>query len=163
MNRRTYIDPLAKQKQPSIGVSVYEDLASGEEGLRRCAPADTKNERGRFEINRRLKNALKCRIPNNNFRPDLPPDKRFGKYLPTLWIMNDCKGHIEHFTHFRYKAYKDPHLKATRDAPRPDSHEDKYSDYCRNLEFLGAANPVFFHQSKQQYAPRQAFQGQSRR
>lgn len=162
-NRMSLIDPLSKVKQANTGHSVFDDLTLGEGGLRRCQAADTKNERGRFEINRRLKNALIAGAPNNNYKRDLEPDPRFGQYMPTLWVMNDCEGHVEHFTHFRYKDYKDPHLKATRDAPRPDSHEDKYSDYCRNLEFLGAENPVYFNfPDMESNSASRYFQGQRR-
>ena len=164
LNRCTLIDPLAKTKQPSVGKSVYEDLQSGELGLRRATVADTKNKRGRMEIGRRLKNSLHCRVPFNNENRGKEDDPRFGEYLPTLWFFDNCMGHVEHFEKFRYKQWKDKNAAALKDVPRPDAHEDKYSDYCRNLEFLGAFDPIYYYQEPDtDYKPRKRFQGKNRR
>lgn len=144
-NRATLIDPLAKQKQANTGYSVFDDLTIGELGLRRCSSADTKNEQGRMNIKYRLKNALECGIPNNNLSKHNKPEARYGFYKPTLWFFDSCKHHIEHFRNFRFVDWKQEHVKAVKTVKR---QSEKWSDFCRNLEFLGALSPVWYETDK---------------
>jgi hypothetical protein len=144
-NRRTLIDPLAKVKQQNTGLSVFDDISMGELGLRRCEAADTKNSQGRMNIKTRLKNAAVCAVPGNNFFPNLPPDIRYGHYKPTLWFLDNCSEHIDHFRSWRYIDFKQAAVKAVRTTKR---ESEKWSDYCRNLEFLGAFNPVYYDRVK---------------
>ena len=143
-NRRTLIDPLAKVKQQNTGLSVFDDITMGELGLRRCESADTKNSQGRMNIKTRLKNSVTCGVPGNNFHTG-PPDMRYGSYLPTVWFMDNCTGHMEHMRSWRYIDYKQAAVKAVRTVKR---ESEKWSDYCRNLEFLGAFNPVYYDNVK---------------
>lgn len=154
-NRATLIDPLAQQKQANTGFSVYDDLTMGEEGLRRVTSADTKNTQGRMNIKMRLKNSLICGVPENNKRKG-EPDIRYGEYLPTLWFLNNCKGHDEHFKSWRYVDWKQEHVKAVKTVKK---ESEKWSDYCRNMEFLGALNPVWYEAKKSDYKPSTLFQG----
>jgi len=143
-NRATLIDPLSTVKQhmaEDVGTTVFEDLRRGEGGLRRLMCADTKNVQGRMEIKKRLKNSLLCEVPGNNLNKTDQIDPRYGDYLPTLWFTDNCRGHIEHFNSWRMVDYKMESVKATRDVKR---ESEKFSDYCRNLEFLGALNPVYY-------------------
>lgn len=147
-NRRTYIDPLATVKLPkregeSRGYSISEELGMGLHGLKRIESADTKNQQGQMNVKHRLNNSLKCQHPfNNRISVDgLDEDPRLGPYLPTLWIMDSCPGHIEHLNNWRTTDYKTDQAKAIHDDKRITQ---KYSDFCRNLEFLGAANPIWF-------------------
>ena len=100
-NRKTIIDPLACVDQANTNRSVKDDISSGEQGLRRVESADTKNKNARINIKNRLKNALICGVPGNNLNTKDPPDIRFGQYRPTLWFLDNCEEHIEHFRHWR--------------------------------------------------------------
>jgi hypothetical protein len=155
-NRCTLIDPLSTIKQGNTGFSTFDDLAMGENGLRRLTPADTKNTQGRMNIKMRLKNSLICGVPGNNLNKTDLSETRYGQYLPTLWFLDNCRGHIEHFKSWRYVDWKQEHVKAVRTVKR---ESEKYSDYCRNLEFLGALNPAFYDRKKEFYEPSNLFQG----
>ena len=155
-NRRTLIDPLATVQQGNTNRSVFDDISSGDLGLRRCQSADTKNSNGRIAVKTRLKNALSCGIPGNNLDTKSPPDIRFGHYKPTLWFLNSCPEHVEHFRAWRLVDYKQAHVKAERVAKKPS---EKWSDYCRNIEFLGADNPVFYEQKQSEPRFSSLFQG----
>jgi len=159
--RTTLIDPLAKVKQPNTGFSVFDDITMGEYGLRKCSPADTKNEQGRMNIKLRLKNALSCGVPGNNLNKNGVLDHRFGRYLPTLWFFDNCKGHIEHFRNWRMVDWKQEHVKATKTTKRPS---EKWSDFCRNLEFLGGLNPCWYDQGlkRDEFSAKRFFEGQKR-
>jgi len=143
-NRRTLVDPLAQVKQNNTGLSVFDDISMGELGLRRCESADTKNAQGRMNIKARLKNAAICGVPGNNHFPTQPPDIRYGHYKPTIWFLDNCTGHMEHMKSWRYIDFKQAHVKATRTTKR---ESEKWSDFCRNLEFLGALNPVYYDET----------------
>ena len=159
-NRATLIDPLSTMKQHSSeneGTTVFDDLKRGEHGIRRLMCADTKNVQGRMEIKKRLKNSLLCEVPGNNMDKGDFPDPRYGGYLPTIWFTDNCRGHVEHFNSWRMVDFKQDHIRATREIKR---ESEKFSDYCRNLEFLGAFDPVYYRQ--EQRAPYEAsrlFQG----
>ena len=159
-NRATLIDPLSTMKQHSsedVGTTVFDDLKRGEYGIRRLMCADTKNVQGRMEIKKRLKNSLQCQVPGNNINKTDHVDPRYGDYLPTIWFTDNCRGHIEHFNSWRMVDYKQEHVKATREVKR---ESEKYSDFCRNLEFLGALNPVYYRQEQSSsYEPSGLFQG----
>jgi len=159
-NRATLIDPLSTMKQHSsehVGTTVFDDLRRGDRGLRRLTCADTKNVQGRMEIKKRLKNSLQCQVPGNNVNKTDQVDPRYGDYLPTIWFTDNCKGHIDHFNSWRMVDYKQEHVKATREIKR---ESERYSDYCRNLEFLGALNPVYYQQKRESYyEPSRLFQG----
>jgi len=159
-NRRTLIDPLAKVKQQNTGLSVFDDISMGELGLRRCESADTKNSQGRMNIKTRLKNAAVCAVPGNNFFPNQPPDFKYGHYKPTIWFLDNCTGHMDHFRSWRYIDFKQAAVKAVRTTKR---ESEKWSDYCRNLEFLGAFNPVYYENVKDDKWHRSSlFQGRKR-
>ena len=159
-NRATLIDPLSTMKQHSsenVGTTVFDDLKRGERGIRRLMCADTKNVQGRMEIKKRLKNSLTCQVPGNNLNKTDQVDPRYGDFLPTLWFMDNCKGHIEHFNSWRMVDFHQEHVKATREIKR---ESEKFSDYTRNLEFLGALNPVYYKPEKSSfYEPSRLFQG----
>jgi hypothetical protein len=154
-NRATLVDPLAKQKQGNTGFSTFEDITLGEYGLRRCTSADTKNKNGRMQIKQRLKNSLECGVPGNNLNRG-EPDVRFGIYKPTIWFLSNCTGHINHFNSWRYVDWKQEAVKAVKDVKR---ESEKYSDYCRNIEFLAALNPVWYEMTSGEYQKSTLFQG----
>jgi hypothetical protein len=159
-NRMTLIDPLAKVQQANTGFSPFDDLKRGEYGLRRLVAADTKNANGRLVVNTRLKNSLDIGRPGNNIAKSAAQegDPRFGAYRPTIWFLDSLHGHIEHFTNWRYVDWRQEHVKAVKTVKK---YSDKWSDYCRNIEFLGAENPVFYEFRESEYEPRKIFQGRS--
>lgn len=156
LNRCTLIDPLANMKQPNTGFTVFEDLSRGEHGLRRLASADTKNTNGRENIKTRLKNSLICQVPGNNLVRSAKTDPRYGDRLPTLWFLDTCPVHIQHFNSWRYVDWQQEHVKAIKETKR---ESEKYSDMCRNLEFLGCLNPVFYETKKTPWEGQKLFQG----
>ena len=113
-----------------------------------------------MNIKTRLKNSLACGYPGNNYNKGTTNDPRYGIYLPTLWILDTCPGHIEHLRSWRYVDWKQEHVKAVKTVKR---ESEKFSDYCRNLEFLGALNPVYYAQPKTQQEAWKLFQGRRHR
>jgi hypothetical protein len=109
----------------------------------------------------RLKNAALCEKPGNNMIPvGEPEDPRYGYWRPTLWFMDNCRHHIEHFKNWRTVDYVLEKTRATKTVKR---ESEKWSDFCRNLEFLGSINPVWYdmHQQNDNYwESRKFFQGQ---
>jgi len=166
-NRGVEIDPLAKVKQANSGFSVFDDISRGPEGLRGCRAAITTakdehgNEHGRMNIRQRLKNSLRVGVPGCNLMKHGEPDIRFGHYLPTIWFFDCCTGHIKHFGTWRTVRWKQEATRAVKDAERP---AQKWSDYCRNIEFLGARNPVFYDmaRSSSEFDAKKFFDGQRR-
>jgi hypothetical protein len=159
-NRRTLVDPLAKVKQGNTGMTTFDDISLTETGLRRCESADTKNSRGRVHIKTRLKNSLVCGVPGNNINRFAPPDERYQQYMPTIWFLDSCPVHNEHMRSWRYIDYKQEHVKASRTVKR---ESEKWSDFPRNLEFLGAFNPVWYRSSDDDNWHRsELFQGRRR-
>lgn len=156
-NRATLIDPLAKMKQANTGYSVFDDLRRGDYGLRRIIEAETKNESARMNVRMRLKNALECKRPGNNLRPDNEyPDPKYGYYLPTLWFLSNCKTHKEHFMNWRYIEWRQENVKAVKDVKRLS---EKWSDMCRNIEFIAGLNPTYYDMPKTEYHPSSLYQG----
>jgi hypothetical protein len=156
-NRCTLIDPLSTVKQGNTGFSTFDDLSMGENGLRRLTPADTKNTQGQMNVKMRMKNSLICGVPGNNLNKTQIREERYGDYLPTIWILDNCKKHIEHLKNWRLVDYKQESVKAVKVAKKPS---EKYSDFCRNLEFLGALNPVMYEPKRDNhFEPSKLFQG----
>jgi hypothetical protein len=158
-NRCTLIDPLSTVKQTNTGFSTFDDLAMGSAGLRRLTTADTKNSQGRMNIKMRMKNSAICGVPENNLVKNGEEDPRYGYYLPTIWFLDNCRRHVEHFKSWRYVDWKQEHVKAVKTVKR---ESEKNSDYCRNLEFLGCLNPVYYqmHDNSDYWEPTKRFQGQ---
>jgi hypothetical protein len=153
------IDPLSTVKQTNTGFSTFDDLAMGSAGLRRLTTADTKNSQGRMNIKMRMKNSAICGVPENNLAKNGEEDPRYGYYLPTIWFLDNCRRHVEHFKSWRYVDWKQEHVKAVKTVKR---ESEKNSDYCRNLEFLGCLNPVYYqmHDNSDYWEPTKRFQGQ---
>ena len=104
-----------------------------------------------------MKNALECEVPFNNFirdRKDNVIDMRYGNYKPTLWFFDTCKTHIEHFKNWRMMEWKTEQARAEHDAKRI---MERWSDFCRNVEFLGSQDPIFYTQKPSEYEPRKYF------
>lgn len=163
MNRMTLYDPLANTPQGNTGCSIADDLNMGELGLRRMEAADTKNSvtSGRMNIKMRLKNSMICEVPYNNINKTNQQEVRYGIYLPTLWILDNCPKHIDNYKTWRYVDFKQEFVKAVKSIKR---ESDKHNDFCRNLEFLGLLDPVWYHTQKENYWQRsRLFQGREAR
>jgi hypothetical protein len=161
-NRATLVDPLSTVEQGNTGKTTFDDLQTGEQGLRRMMTADTKGScvHGREHIKTRLRNSLLCGVPGNNFVNDVTKEEaRFGMYRPTIWILDNCRKHIEQIEGWRYVDFVQERVKATRTTKR---ESEKNQDFCRNLEFLGSHNPVYWNmrEVEDDYWQRSRFQGQ---
>jgi phage terminase large subunit-like protein len=130
------IDPLAKEKQPSTGRSVVDDLNDifaqmRKEGI--CTGGyweayDTKSTRGRDEINKRLKNSLRVGRPFNN---KVIEDERTIS-LPTLWVFNNCWETMRSLHKWKKEEHlitKNAHTKEMKETPC-----QKWSHFCTALE-----------------------------
>lgn len=92
---------------------------------------DTKGERGRDEIRKRLKNSIKVGEPFNNKIVD-----NYGcvSYLPTIWILNNCPQAAKSMASWRWKEWaspKDAIIKGEKNSP-----EQKYSHFNMVWEAL---------------------------
>ena len=105
------IDPYAEAiKKDSI--SVLMDLNREFKELKREGIGtggywltwDTKNEKGRDEIRRRLKNSLSVGRPFNNKVTD-----KFGRttHLPTIWVLDTCITSAKHMKNWRWEEWSD--------------------------------------------------------
>lgn len=125
------IDPLAAKKQPNTGFSVVDDLNRIFMELRRENKGtgghwrtwDTKSTVGRDAIRMRLNNAKLCGVPNNNRR--LVGDKE--EYLPTLWILNDCRNSIEFMLNWKKEEWLNREMALMKD--NKDSPQQKWSHF----------------------------------
>jgi phage terminase large subunit-like protein len=72
---------------------------------------DTKGEKGRDEIRKRLKNSLHVGKPFNN---TIVKDGR-KEYLPTLWVLNNCKQTAQSMRQWRWEEWSDPKSRNTKE------------------------------------------------
>ncbi len=138
------IDPLAAKNQPSVGVKVIDDLNRHLFNLKRDGIGtggyfqswDTKSQRGRDELKKRLKNARDVGRPFNN------KGVRNGKteVLPTIWIMDTCKETALSIKNWRAEEHKDQNAKVEKD-PK-EKPQQKWSHHCMTLE-AALKHPAF--------------------
>ena len=82
---------------------------------------DTKGERGRDEIKKRLKNAKTVGKPFNN----AVIEKGNKVYLPTIWILKGCKASAESMRKWRWSEYSDK--KSAAQKGEKNTPEQKWS------------------------------------
>lgn len=133
------IDPLANAKQPNTLTSVVYDLNQyfddirQQEGLGRPAwweAWDTKGTKGRDEVFKRFKNAVRCQKPFNN----TVIDKGVRRNLPTLWICDTAPKFNESILNWRFQEWQ---VAATQSMNDPKTkHQQKFSHDCMVLEAL---------------------------
>lgn len=104
-------DEFHRLKRESIGTGGYWEAW------------DTKGEKGRDEIRKRLKNSLRVGKPFNN--DAIENGKRVK--LPTLWIMNDCKLSAQSMRQWRWEQYTDK--KTARAKGEKNTPEQKWSHF----------------------------------
>jgi len=92
---------------------------------------DTKGEKGRDEIRKRLANAKRCLRPFNNKIRD---ERGRDIYLPTLWIFNTCKRAAEHMRRWRWEQYIEAKMAQLKDAK--NKPEEKWSHFCVTIECI---------------------------
>ena len=148
------IDPLANKSQANTNTSVTQDLNRYFEQIRkedgigtptRWEGWDTKGTKGRDEVSRRFKNAVRCGKPfNNNFK-----EHGVAKRLPTLWVCNTCPQTNKSLMNWRYQEHITSSTKAVND-PKP-TPQNKFSHDCMVLEgifkdrrILNARNLIMF-------------------
>jgi hypothetical protein len=149
------IDPLANETQVNTGFSITQDLNRVFQVLKRedmCTGAfwqgwDTKSRKGYDEVQKRLKNSLLVGKPFNN---SVISDKG-AKKLPTLWIFNSCREHIESFKNARYDEW------ANRDQTETKEMKEKivqrWSHFCMSVECLLKDNAVCMNMTGERYEP----------
>jgi len=130
------IDPLANKVQVNTGETTVEDLNRIFHQLKKDGkgmggywqPFDTKGTKGRDEIKTRLSNSVKVGKPFNN-RVEKKGEYR---YLPTLWVLNNCKQMAQSLKQWRFDEPKGKN-------PSKDKSEkmiQKWSHFCTALEGL---------------------------
>jgi phage terminase large subunit-like protein len=91
---------------------------------------DTKGEKGRDAIRTRLKNSSKVGKPFNN---KVVKDGR-TQYLPTLWILGNCKNTAQSMRQWRWEEWADPKSRNTKDAKNKPMQ--KWSHFCMVIEAI---------------------------
>jgi hypothetical protein len=130
------IDPLATKIQTNTGISTIEDLNRIFFQLKRdgiCSggywePYDTKGQKGREEIRKRLQNSVRVGSPFNN------RINEEGKItdLPTIWISKDCREISKSLNQWRYDEWATGNVMAVKDKKEVPSQ--KFSHFCTALE-----------------------------
>jgi len=114
------IDPLAKKKQANTLFSTTDDLTRyfktihDDTGIGTAAfweAWDTKDTKGRNEVAKRFKNAVRCGKPFNN----LITEHGKVRHLPTLWIMHTCPKFHKSLMMWRYGEFVTSQTKAVND------------------------------------------------
>ncbi len=135
------IDPLANKVQTNTGTTVTEDLNSFFREYQRedIYPGfrggyfqawDTKSTRGRDEVRRRLKWSKVCKTPFNN----KISKQGISKYVPTLWVLKNCKETARSLKQWRYAEFADRTSRVNKDAN--ETPVQKFSHYCMCLEAI---------------------------
>jgi hypothetical protein len=132
------IDPLASETQTNTGLSTVDDLNRLFHEFKRDGIGtggywttwDTKSTRGREEIRKRLKNARLCGRPFNNRQIVMGREV----YLPTLWILPNCKGMVEYMKNWRLDEWSDRSKLETKEIK--ESPMQRFSHYMMVIEAL---------------------------
>lgn len=139
------IDPLASKVQPNTGLSSLEDLnrifsvfkkeGQGTGGWWQAW--DTKSQKGRDEIRKRLQNASLCGRPFNN---EVKQDG-ITRRLPTIWILNNCTETIKSLKNWRREEWEQRSARITKD--EKETPQQRWSHFCTMLEGLLKRPEVF--------------------
>jgi len=139
------IDPLAAKVQPNTGLSSLEDLnrifaVFKREGIGTGGywqVWDTKSQKGRDEIRKRLQNASLCGRPFNN------EIKKEGitRHLPTLWILDNCVETVKSLKNWRREEWERRSALTTKD--EKETPQQRWSHFCTMLEGLLKRPEVF--------------------
>lgn len=132
------IDPLAAKNQPNTGMTVVEDLNRAfhvykKEGIGLGAywqTWDTKSTRGRDELRKRIKNSALVGKPFNN----CIVDKGKKTYLPTIWILDNCRQTARAFKNWRLEEWANNAVNTTKE--RKEVPSQKWSHFPMVFEAL---------------------------
>lgn len=158
------IDPLASKIQPNTGLSSLEDLnrifsAFKREGIGTGGwwqSWDTKSQKGRDEIRKRLQNAVMCGVPFNN---EVKKDG-ITKRLPTIWICDTCPITVASLKNWKREEWADRASLVTKD--EKEKPQQRWSHFCTMLEGLMKRPEVFqarFHTHSINRPPKEYFRG----
>jgi len=158
------IDPLASKIQPNTGLSSLEDLnrifsAFKKEGIGTGGwwqSWDTKSQKGRDEIRKRLQNAVLCGKPFNNE----VKQEGITKRLPTIWICDTCPITVASLKNWKREEWADRTSLVTKD--EKEVPQQKWSHFCTMLEGLLKRPEVFqarFHTHSTYRPPKEYFKG----
>jgi len=153
------IDPLANKSQSNTNTSVTSDLNRYFQQIRRETGLgtdamwqgwDTKGTRGRDEVAKRFKNAVRCGKPFNNAVKERGTTRR----LPTLWVCNTCPQTNKSLINWRFGEHI---LAATKATNNPKmAPQAKWSHDCMVLEALAKDRRLLNAASLIHNPPRQA-------
>lgn len=131
------IDPLSEGIKKDK-VTILDDIndafwSLGREGIGTggyFTTWDTKGEKGRDEIRKRLKNAVLCERPFNN------KTSKDGKviYLPTVWILNNCKVAAKMMKMWRWDEYAETRFRMLKE--EKNKPQEKWSHFNMVWEAL---------------------------
>ena len=133
------VDPLANKIQTNTGTTVMDDLNRYFRMFKREASGtgsnwkswDTTSTRGREQIRLRLKNSVVCGKPFNN----LQVTDRGRKFLPTIWILDNCQDVADYLRTWRYEEHKMRDAAATKDTEK-ETIQQKWSHYPMVIEAI---------------------------
>jgi len=139
------VDPLASKIQPNTGISSLEDMnrimaAYRKEGLGTggyWTVWDTKSQKGRDEIRKRLMNAAKVGHPFAN-EVQIEGHKQ---YLPTIWVLDNCKQTIQSLKNWRREEWAGRSGSVGKE--EKETPQQKWSHFCTMLEGLLKRQEVF--------------------
>lgn len=139
------VDPLAAKIQPNTGISSLEDMnrimaAYKREGLGTGGywmVWDTKSQKGRDEIRKRLMNSAKVGKPFNN----MVIDGARKEYLPTIWFTDNCRQTILSLKNWRREEWANTKLNSYKE--EKETPQQKWSHFCTMLEGLLKRPEVF--------------------
>jgi len=146
------IDPLANKTQANTNTSVTQDMNRYFQQIREETGLgtttywqgwDTKGTKGRDEVGKRFKNAVRCGKPFNNTYREHGTTRR----LPTLWICNACPETNKSLINWRYQEYITSMTRAVND-PKPTpqkkwSHDNMVIEgLAKDRRLLNAASMI---------------------
>ncbi len=139
------IDPLSNKIQTNTGLSSLEDINRVFSVFRKEGIGtggywqvwDTKSQKGRDEIKKRLQNATLCGTPFNN------KVKKDGvtRTLPTMWILDNCHETIKSLKNWRREEWGDRSALMSKD--EKETPQPRWSHFCTMLEGLMKRPEVF--------------------
>jgi hypothetical protein len=98
---------------------------------------DTKSQKGRDEIRKRLMNSVRVGKPFNN----MVIDGARKEYLPTIWFTDNCRQTILSLKNWRREEWANTKLNSYKE--EKETPQQKWSHFCTMLEGLLKRPEVF--------------------
>lgn len=139
------IDPLSSKIQPNTGMSSLEDMNRIFAQFRKDGLGtggywqvwDTKSQKGRDEIRKRLANSIKVGVPFNN----LVKQEGISRRLPTIWFLDNCTQTIASMKNWRREEWQDRNKLQSKE--EKETPQQRWSHFCTMLEGLMKRSEVF--------------------